>query len=135
MSRRKGFSFISHPPLYAGPFLPNPVHSRSRRKGRTARWRCESMKHDHDRVMEAQRTVALVSACPTSLEQAIKTALSSVGGTACEVKLREVDHQVVWKVKLVVGGERINVVIDARPGHVIKAKTETNASEPVGRNH
>ena len=93
------------------------------------------MKHDHDRVMEAQRTVALVSACPTSLEQAIKTALSSVGGTAFEVKLREVDQQVVWKVKLVVGGERVKVVIDARSGHVIKAKAETIVTEPVGRNH
>src|SRR5262245_34220681 len=98
MCRGNRVSFIRHPPLSAGLFLPKPVDSRSRRKRRTARWRCDSMKHDHDRVMEAQRTVALVSACPTSLEQAIKTALSSVGGTAFEVKLREVDHQVVWKV-------------------------------------
>ena len=93
------------------------------------------MKHDHDRVMEGQRTVALVSACLTSLEQAIKTVLSSVGGMAFEVKLREVDHQAVWKVKLVVGGERVKVVIDARSGHVIKAKAETIITEPVGQNH
>jgi len=93
------------------------------------------MKHDRDRVMEAQRTVALVSACPYSLEQAIKTALSSVGGTAFEVKLREVNQQVVWKVKLLVGGERVKVVIDARSGHVIKAKAETIITEPVGQNH
>jgi len=93
------------------------------------------MKHHHDRVMEAQGTVALVSACPTSLEQAIKTALSSVGGTAFEAKLREIGHQLVWKVKLVVGGERVKVVIDARSGHVMKAKAETIVTGPVGPNH
>src|SRR5262249_17770428 len=133
--RGKGCSFIRPPPLFAGPFLSKPVHSRSRRKGRTARWYYYSMKHDHDRVREAQRMVALVSACPTSLEQAIKTALSSVGGTAFEAKLREVDHQVVWKVKLVVGGERVKVVIDARSGYVITAKAETIVTEPVSPNH
>ena len=93
------------------------------------------MKHDRDRVMEAQRTVALVSACPTSLEQAIKTALSSVGGTAFEVKLREVDQQLVWKLMLVVDGQRVKVVIDAHSGHVIKAKAETIVTEPVSPNH
>lgn len=93
------------------------------------------MKYDQDRVMDAKKTVALVGSCLISLEQATKTALSSVGGTAFEVKLREVNQQLVWKVKLVVAGQRVKVVIDAHSGHVIKAKTETAVREPVGRYH
>jgi uncharacterized membrane protein YkoI len=93
------------------------------------------MKYDHDRVMDAKRTVALLSACLISLEQATKIALSGVGGTAFEVKLREVDRHLVWKVKLVVGGQRFKVVIDARSGRVIKSKAETAITEPVNRNH
>jgi len=89
------------------------------------------MKYDHDRVMEAKRMVALVSACAISLEQATKIALSGVGGTPFEVKLREVDERLVWKVKLVVDGQRVKVVIDANSGRVIKAKAETAVTESL----
>jgi len=92
------------------------------------------MKYDHDRKMETKRMAALVSVCPISLEQATKMALSSVGGTAFEVKLREVDQQLVWKVKLVVDGQRVKVMIDANSGRVMKAKAET-LSESVNQNY
>jgi len=75
-----------------------------------------------------------VSTCPISLEQATQMAVSSVGGTPFEVKLREIDQQPVWKVKLVVNGQRVKVVIDANSGRVMKAKAET-LSESVNQNY
>ena len=124
---------IRQPTLVAGPFLPKPVHSRRRLDGRVELWRGDFMKYDHDRVMEAKRLGALVSTCAISLEQATKIALSGVGGTPFEVKLREVDERLVWKVKLVVDGQRVKVVIDANSGRVIKAKAETAVTEPLNQ--
>ena len=87
------------------------------------------MKQIHDRVMQAKKTVALVSACSVSIEQAIHTALSSVGGTVFEAKLREVDLQIVWRVKLLSAGQRIKVYVDARSGRVLNAKAEISVDE------
>ena len=121
--------------LSAGPFLPKSVHLLRRIWGRVGLGDWYLMKYDHDRKMETKRMAALVGVCPISLEQATKMALSSVGGTAFEVKLREVDQQLVWKVKLVVDGQRCKVMIDANSGRVMKAKAETAVSEPVNRDH
>jgi uncharacterized membrane protein YkoI len=82
------------------------------------------MKYNHDRLMEARKTVALVSACSVSIEQAIGAARSSVGGTVFDAKLKEIEQQLVWRVKLVVGGRRVKVYVDARSGRVIDAKAE-----------
>jgi uncharacterized membrane protein YkoI len=88
------------------------------------------MKDRHERVREAQQTVAMVSTCPISIEQAISTALLSVGGTVFEAKLKEVERLVVWKVKLVSAGQRIKVYIDAHSGRVLDAKAEVTIQEP-----
>jgi len=53
------------------------------------------MKHNHDRVMQAKKTMALISACSVRIEQAINVALSSIGGTVFDAKLKEVDERVV----------------------------------------
>jgi uncharacterized membrane protein YkoI len=92
------------------------------------------MKYNHERLIEAQKTVALVNACSVSIEQAISAARSSLGGTVFDAKLKEVDQQLVWRVKLVVGGQRVKVYVDAHSGGVIHAKAEVLVHERFRRN-
>src|SRR5262245_35841645 len=82
------------------------------------------MKHNHDRVMQAKRAVALISTCSITIEKAINVAVSSVGGTVFDAKLKEVDEWVVWRVKLINTGRLVKVYIDGRSGHVLEAKAE-----------
>ncbi|HKC96116.1 MAG TPA: PepSY domain-containing protein [Nitrospira sp.] len=93
------------------------------------------MKYTGDRLMQAKRTIALVSACSISIEQAISAAQSSVGGTVFDVRLKENEQQLVWRVKLVVGGQRVKVYVDARSGRVINAKAEILVTEHAARGH
>jgi uncharacterized membrane protein YkoI len=87
------------------------------------------MKYDNDRSMQVRKTMALVSACAVPIEQAIGAARSSVGGTVFDVKLKEIEQQLVWRVKLVVGGRRIKIYVDAHSGSVVNAKAEILAHE------
>lgn len=91
------------------------------------------MKHHNDRLLQARKTVALVSACAVSIEQAIGAARSSVGGTVFDAKLKEIEQQLVWRVKLVVGGQRVKIYVDAQSGCVINAKAEILVHERFGR--
>jgi uncharacterized membrane protein YkoI len=93
------------------------------------------MKYNSERLIQARRTIALVSACSVSIEQAIGAALSSVGGTVFDVRLKEIEERLVWRVKLVVSGQRVKVYVDARSGHVIDAKAEILVNEHSGRGH
>jgi uncharacterized membrane protein YkoI len=83
------------------------------------------MKHNHDRVMQAKKIVALISTCSVTIERAVNVALSSVGGTVFDAKLKEVDERVVWRVKLLNAGRQVKVYIDGRSGLVLEAKAET----------
>jgi len=87
------------------------------------------MKHNHDRVMQAKKTVALISTCSITIEQAINAAVSSVGGTVFDAKLKEVDERVVWRVKLLNAGRQVKVYIDGRSGHVLEAKVEISVAD------
>jgi hypothetical protein len=46
-----------------------------------------------------------------------------------EAKLKEVDQQVVWRVKLVSAGQRVKVYVDARSGRVLSAKAEISVED------
>lgn len=83
------------------------------------------MKHNHDRVMQAKKIVALISTSSVTIERAINVALSSVGGTVFDAKLKEVNERVVWRVKLLNAGRQVKVYIDGRSGLVLEAKAET----------
>jgi uncharacterized membrane protein YkoI len=87
------------------------------------------MKFDCDRLIQVKRTIALVSASCVSIDQVI-AAVSPIGGTIFDVKLKEVDQQTVWRVKLLRGGERVKVYVDAHSGHIIEAKAEIKVIEP-----
>lgn len=94
------------------------------------------MKHTNDRLMQAIRTIARVSASAIPIEKAIGTALSSVGGKVFDAKLKEIDQKVVWRVKLLVEGQRVKVYVDACSGKVISAKAEIVVDERFGKkNH
>jgi uncharacterized membrane protein YkoI len=87
------------------------------------------VKYIHDRLIEAKKAVALVSACSISIDQAIKVALSSIGGTVFDAHLKEVEQRVVWRVKLLTSGGRVKMYIDARSGRVLEAKAEITVDE------
>lgn len=88
------------------------------------------MKRNIDRLMETKKAVMLVRACSISIDQAINVAVSTIGGTVFDAKLKEVERQVVWRVKLLADGRRIKMYIDARSGRVIEAKAEITVVEP-----
>jgi uncharacterized membrane protein YkoI len=91
------------------------------------------MKYNKDRLMQARKTVALVSASAVSIDQAIAAARSSVGGTVFDARLKEMEQQLVWRVKLVVGGQRVKIYVDAHSGSVINAKAEILLCERFGK--
>jgi uncharacterized membrane protein YkoI len=92
--------------------------------------RKHSVKYNHDRLVQAKRTVELVRAASVSVDKAISIASSSVGGTVFDVKLKKVDQQVMWRVKLLRDGARVKVFIDSRSGLVLEAKAEIAVAEP-----
>ncbi len=88
-----------------------------------------TIKFDHDRIMQTKRAIALVSTSSISIEQAL-AAVSMIGGTVFDIKLKEVDQQTVWRVKLLRGGERVKVYVDAQTGSILEAKAEISVTEP-----
>lgn len=86
------------------------------------------MKRRHDRVLKAEKANELVNNAPVSIEEAI-AAVSVIGGTIYDVKLRKVDGRVVWRVKLIRVAERVRVYVDAKLGDIIEAKAEATAIE------
>lgn len=90
----------------------------------------ESMKYDHDRLIQAKKTAALVKACSVSIEQAVRVALTTIGGTVVDAKLKEKDEQVVWRIKLMTAEGRVKMYIDGRSGGILEAKAQRPFAEP-----
>lgn len=91
------------------------------------------MKYSYDRLMKAKQTIDLVSTSPISIERAINVALSSIGGTVFDAQLKEIDGQVVWRVKLLTSDGRVKMYIDGRSGRVLAAKAEIFVDESYGK--
>ena len=90
------------------------------------------MKNNHDRLSQAKKTAALVNACSVSIEQAVRVALTNIGGTVIDAKLKEKDEQVVWRIKLMTAGGRVKMHIDGRSGSILEAKREESPAAPDG---
>ncbi|BCA56344.1 hypothetical protein W02_34840 [Nitrospira sp. KM1] len=88
------------------------------------------MNYDYERLMRAKRDVKLISACSLTIDQAIQVAVSRIGGSVYDVKLKEVDHRVVWRIKLFAAGRRVKVYVDGVSGNVLGAKAEIFTIEP-----
>jgi uncharacterized membrane protein YkoI len=86
------------------------------------------MKSNHNRMMKIKRTVGRVNDATVSIDQAI-AAVSHIGGTIFDMRLKEVDEKVIWRVKMVRNGERVKVHLDAKSGHIIEANAEVAVAE------
>jgi uncharacterized membrane protein YkoI len=79
-----------------------------------------------------------MSSCTFSIEQAIAIAQANIGGTVFDVRVKDIDHQAVWRVKLLRKGERLKVYVDAGSGNIIEVKAEhvqkitSRTHEPCG---
>lgn len=86
------------------------------------------MKSNYNRMMKIKRTLGLVNEATVSIDQAI-AAVSRIGGTIFDMRLKEVDGKVIWRVKMVRNGERVKVHVDATSGLIIEAKAEVAVTE------
>ncbi len=82
------------------------------------------MNFNDEKLMRAKKAVDLVNSCTISIDQAIAVALASIGGTVFDVKVKEMNQQVVWRVKLMRSDQRVKVYVDAGSGKIIEAKAE-----------
>ena len=88
------------------------------------------MKFNYDRLIRVKRTADLVRTCSVSIDQAVAVAVSSIWGTVFDVKLKEVNQQTVWRLKLLRSGERVKVFVDAKAGKILEAKAEVAVPKP-----
>ncbi len=86
------------------------------------------MKSNHTRMMKIKRAVGLVQDATISVDQAID-AVSHLGGIIYDVRLKQTDGRVVWRVKMVRDGERAKIYVDANSGVIRDAKAETAVTE------
>ena len=81
------------------------------------------MKYKDEKLAKAKRTIARVEACTISVDHAIKVA-QSIGGTVFDVRLKEVDEQVVWRVKILRNNKQTEVYVHGNTGHLLEVKPE-----------
>jgi len=77
-----------------------------------------------EKLMRVKKTADLVNSCTITIDQAIAVAQASIGGTVFDVKVKEMNEQIVWRVKLFRAHERVKVYVDAGSGKIIEAKAE-----------
>lgn len=87
------------------------------------------MKHGRKHSRKGDRTIALVNSSVIAIDEAIK-AVSTIGGTIFDVKLKKVDAKAMWRVKLLRGTEQVKVYVDALSGTIIDAQVAVETLEP-----
>lgn len=86
------------------------------------------MKSNHNRLMKVKRTLSLVEEATVSIDQAID-AVSHIGGTIFDMRLKETRERIIWRIKMVRDGERVKVHVDAKSGLIIEANAEVAVAE------
>jgi uncharacterized membrane protein YkoI len=86
------------------------------------------MKYRPEKLKKANRAIARVESCTISVDHAVKVA-QSIGGTVFDVKLKEVDMQVVWRVKILRNREQLKVYVHGNTGDLLGVKAEATAAE------
>ena len=86
------------------------------------------MKSHNNKIMKVKRTLALVNEATVPIDQAIE-AVSHIGGTIFDMRLKETDDRLIWRIKMVREGERVKVHLDAKSGIIVEAKAETASEE------
>ena len=88
------------------------------------------MKYKHDKAAKAKRTIGMVKSCTIAVEHAIKVA-QSIGGTVFDVRLKEVDEQVLWRVKVLRNNEQMRVFVHGHTGHLLEVMPETGVTDSL----
>lgn len=86
------------------------------------------MKSRRNKFMKVKRTLSLVNEATVSVDQAID-AVSHIGGIIFDVRLKETDERLIWRIKMVRGGERAKIHVDAKSGLIIEANAEAAVTE------
>jgi hypothetical protein len=68
--------------------------------------------------------VALAHACSVSIDQAVKVALMSIGGTVVDAKLKGKPEKVHWRIKVLTAEGPVKVYVDGRSGEILEAWSE-----------
>jgi uncharacterized membrane protein YkoI len=82
------------------------------------------MSFNGEKLMQSKKPCDLVNSCTISIDQAIAVAQASIGGTVFDVKVKAMNQQIVWRVKLLRAQERVKVYVDAGSGKIIEARAE-----------
>jgi uncharacterized membrane protein YkoI len=82
------------------------------------------MSDSDDQLARRKKMIALAHACSVPIDQAIKVALMSIGGTVVDAKLKGKPEKVHWRIKLLTAKGPLKVYIDGRSGEIIEAWSE-----------
>jgi len=77
-----------------------------------------------DPLARAKKMVALAHACSISIDQAVKVALMSIGGTVVDAKMKGKPEKVHWRIKLLTAEGPVKVYVDGRSGELLEAWSE-----------
>jgi len=91
------------------------------------------MRDSCDPLVQTKKMVALAHACSISINQAVNIALTSIGGTVVDAKLKGKPDKVHWKIKVLTAEGLIKVYIDGRSGEMLEAWCEGSLSSPSNR--
>ena len=83
------------------------------------------MKHSHDPLIKAKKVADMVKSSTVTIDQAVNVALTSIGGTVVDAKLKEKNNRIVWRMKILTPGGRVKVHIDGCSGKLLEAFAET----------
>ena len=81
-----------------------------------------------DRRVKAKRALARVNEATVSIDQAI-AAVSQIGGTIFDIRLKEVDGRIIWRIKMVRESERVKVNVDAKSALILDAKADMGVDD------
>jgi uncharacterized membrane protein YkoI len=82
------------------------------------------MSNSHDALVRTKKMVALAHACSVSIDQAVKVALMSIGGTVVDAKLKGKPEKVHWRIKVLTAEGPVKVYVDGRSGEILEAWSE-----------
>jgi hypothetical protein len=87
----------------------------------------------YDPLAQTKKMVALAHACSVPIDQAIKVALMSIGGTVVDAKLKGKPEKVHWRIKLLTAEGPVKVYIDGHSGEILEAWSEGSLPLPDDR--
>lgn len=86
-----------------------------------------------DPLARTKKMVALAHACSISIDQAVKVALMSIGGTVVDAKMKGKPEKVHWRIKLLTAEGPVKVYVDGRSGELLEAWSEESVPLPDDR--